>query len=503
MKIKAISLLLVLCFVVSTFCSCAGNNGNKEVYNIDASTEVSDSIDIDFSFESKGISEGLYRYIYKYYKDFYLEICDYIVQQNGKLSQTDAITVADNEAFWTAVVPADVHGYFKSIKSQYYGTYQFEVNDEDVGSYTFADLVFDHANAESKEYLIYNALASQYDYVPSRDFEKYDVGLEATLTDEITDKKDKIAANEEITDANGVVLDWAKNRWEVYLAGQGITKEEWISVYFDFPVLVSNLPAHIIEKSFADLGDDATDDEVMSYYLEQINNAYVSFDYIRYDLLSEENYNKQKQEATEESSEEFLEESSEENSEESSEESSEQNSEDSVEELSEESSEEVESVEIAFDPLVLEAETYEEYLKLRKDACQEIYDSIINGTKDFDVALQESPYYETIKEETAHGGSLENANFYEWFGKQASEIEVGGIDIFVKKERSSIWILRYYELEAEDVIDENISLIVKEYFESYKKSLQSKSMNAVFEAAYAYIGNINLSNDYSKPWKID
>ncbi|MBE6677222.1 MAG: hypothetical protein E7597_00295 [Ruminococcaceae bacterium] len=499
MKIRAISLLLTLCFLLGTFCSCGGADGDKEVYNIDASNDVSDSIDIDFSFESKGISEGLYRYIYKYYKNFYIDICDYIVQQNGRLSQTAVITVADNEAFWNAVVPADVHGYFKSIKSQYHGTYQFEVNDEDVGSYTFADLVFDHANAESKEYLIYNALASQYDYVPSRDFAEYDVGLEATLTDEITGKKDKIAANEEVTDANGVVLDWAKNRWEVYLAGQGITKEEWVSLYFDFPVLLSNLPAHIVEKEFGDLGDDATDDEVVNYYLEQINNAQVSFDYICYDLLSEENYNKQKQEATEESSEEFLEESSEENSWES----SEQISEDSIEELSEESSEEVESVKTAFDPLVLEAETYEEYLKLRKDACQEIYDSIINGTKTFESALQESPYYEMIKEETADVRYLENADFYEWFGKQASEIEVGGIDIFVKQERNSILILRYYEVEAEDYTDEDISLIAEGYFENYKKSLQSKSMNAVFEAAYAYIGNIDLSNDYSKPWKID
>lgn len=497
MKIRIIGLIMTVSFVLSAFSACG--SAEREVYNIDISNEVSGEVDIAFSFESKEISEGLYRYIYKYYKDLYLELCKSIVLQNGYLSNTDNITVEDTEAFWNSVVPEDVHNSFAMLKSQYYGFYRFEITDEDLGSYTYADVVFDHANSECREYLIYNALAAQYNYVPSKDYKDYAAGLEAAITHEATNNADCFVGVDSISDASGVLYDWAKERWEVYLAGKGITKDEWVSAFYDFSILKNNLPAHIAEKAFGTLGDGASDEQIVEYYIDQRNMAQVSFDYICYDLLSEENYNKQKKQGAEESS-------AEENSLSDGDfESSELNSlEENSEDVGSEESSKVSDVEEPkFDPLVLETETYEEYVELRKKACREIYENIVNGTTDFDTALKESPYYDSIEEEHSYGVYLENASFYEWFGKKAEDVEIGAVDIFVKENMNTVWIIRYCELLIEDYTEEDISLIAKEFSETYKKSLQYEEMNTVFDAAYSYIGNIDIKNEYSKPWEID
>lgn len=496
MKCKLLSLALVLVFILNIFCSCGGVAPNKPAMSIDSAngSNNSSNADVVFSFENVSISQGLYRYIYNEYKTLYLELCNSLVAQNGYLSQTNDIIVEDTEAFWSATVPADVHSTFEYLKSNYYGYYSFDITDEDLGSYTYADVVLDHANSECKEYLIYTALAKQYDYVPSRDFEDYNDGLEAAIAQNATGA-DCFEGIDSISDKNGVLYDWAKARWEVNLAGRGITKEEWVSAYYEFPILTTYLAPHIVEKNYSSLGEDDDDLAIVNYYLEQVNASQVAFEYIRYDLLSEENYNAQKEQQSEESAEVFT---------------SEDDNDISLDEVSDEGlsledSDDEESLEEVppTDPLANDADTYEEYVEIRKQACQDIYDSIVNGEIEFDTAREASPYYEEPDEGYTSVVYLDNSAFKQYFEKSADEVKVGDIELFVQEKIGTIWILKYTDWTVNDLTEKEIAEIIKNYAETYVGSLKSQKVNAIFDKAYDCIKVGSISDDYKKPWNID
>ncbi len=476
MRIKVISILVVVSLMASLLCSCGADS--EPVYNMDDSYSTDESAEsLNLSFDDVNISKGLYNYMAKFYKDYYMSIFNSMVEYYGYLSSSSSITVEDTEAFWNTVVPEDVYNYLLYFRSAY--KYNYAIGADGLGKSTFGDFVVDHVNSECEAYLVYNALADHYDYVLSRDHKDYQTGLTAAISLEIS-KKDFLDGLKDISDEKGVPYDWVMDAWEVNLAGDGITKDEWVSLFYDFPLLMNNLSGKIADTDDVKLSDD----DVFKVYLEEINSVQVSFNYIAYDILTKEAYEAQRGdgEASEESSE----------AESSEAESSETESSET------ESSEAEDSKESIEDPLAYEADTYEEYVELRKSACKDIHENIVNGTVSFEQALEESPHGDYIKENSPNGAYLNNDSFASMFGKTHDEVKDGEIELFVFEKNHQIWILQYIVWEEDDFTAEEKAEVVKAYADTAK----SREAAKIIDAAYNYVDGTRLDTEDFKPWEI-
>ncbi|MBQ4648055.1 MAG: hypothetical protein IJB76_02730 [Clostridia bacterium] len=452
MKTKIICFVLVLLTVASAFCSCGGESGKIVASISDAESVELDDYDVVLSLAEVTVSEGLYNYAYKYAKNYYMSTYKSMVEYFGYLSETDDIPVEDTKEFWNTVVPEDVHEYVMYFRQSY--SYDFEITDDDAGNYTFGDVLIDHVNAEMKAYLVYRAVAAEYDYVLSRDYADYDAGLENAIALQMKDAS-FIREGETVAGEDGKVFDWAVDRWEVYLAGQGISREEWLSLYFELPLLISDLATELDIPA----GDA---ESLFDAYINGEAEKTVSFNFTVFPFFDEDKFNLYKEQNAEESTEESSDEISEDLGESSdfSEESAEAvlSQEDVSEELSsdestDESAEENENKTFEIETILDEAETFEEYSERAKAYCDKIYDDLKNGVITFDDAIAVSPDGENIKEQYPYGACVYNENLKELFDRNYEDVVIGSFDYVVDEENQCIWILEYKEFSTENFTD--------------------------------------------------
>ena len=491
MKTKIICFILAVLTVASAFCSCGSDNNETVATLPNAESVELDGFDVVLSLDEVTVSEGLYNFAYKYAKNYYMSTYKSMVDYFGYLSETEDIPVEDTKAFWNTVVPKDVHEYVMYFRQAY--SYDFEITDDDAGNYTFGDVLIDHVNAEMKAYLVYRAVAAEYDYVLSRDYADYEAGLENAIALQMKDAS-FISEGETVAGEDGKVFDWAVDRWEVYLAGQGISREEWLSLYFELPLLISNLATEI------DIPDGDTE-SLFDAYIKAESEKMVSFNYTLFPFYGEEKFNLYKEQNAEESVAESSDEISEASveSSDSSEESVEAvlSQEDASEELScdesaEESAEENEDKTFEIEKILDDAETYEEYSEKAKAYCDKIFDDLKNGVITFDDAITASPAGESIKEQYPYGACVYNEDLKNLFDRNYEDVVIGTFDYIVDDENQCIWIVEYKEFSTENFTDADKEKYGTIYF-------AEKVFEKVRPLVYL---NEDVLAKYDNPWEI-
>ncbi len=516
MQMKIISIMLVIASLLCFTASCGGTGENAyDIAPLDS--EYAGTVDNAYTFDEAGISEGLYSYIYNYYKQDDLEYYQQFVDYMGSLSATEAdnIAVEDTEKFWTAGVSKEIRSYIVS-----------EGDDKD---YTYGDILTKRVDTNCKTFLAYEALANQYGYNPETDFEGYSDKLSAAMIEaikasEIYDK------GMEVADSNGVLYEWVTDRWEVYLASYGITYGEWVRYFFNYTVVMSdNLIPWLIDNGHVlpDERESAIEDlkDYLKDYFEQIKSTYVKFEYIQYGYVSEKEFNeikgiesKDEAESSDSSSaDESSEESkdaaaSEDNSAEgrtgdaSAELSGEESSSDAVEEESSEeassddtsSDSDADGDEKEVDPLVMQASTYEEYKKLLQDKCKAIYDGVKDGSLDFKEQIKACPTGADILEKNPNGAYASHEYYKSFFGKEASEVKIGEIEMFLLD--GAIYILHYLDFDEKDMSTEPTDEDIETWLEY---TAEENCMEKVSELEAMVKVNSALVEGYSKPWEIE
>ncbi len=457
-KVKFISALLVICVLLSCFVSCSGKD--KIVIQMG---EVSTGIDYSsdgngFVPESDYIGESLYKYLYLYFKNSILSSCKEAEAYGQDVTGDKNISVDDTEAFWNCI--------FKEENISYAQYLQNVTND------TFKDILAIEAAAEEFGYKL-----------P----EEYGKNFEKAVAEQIVYYGNEYLKGEtEIADKDGNLYDWAKDRWTMQLAGEGISSKDWERVFYLYvTVLLSDVSTQLSEKGIISAEpDDVLKENEIKYFME--NN--MKFKYIAY-YLKDDN---EKVSVSEDSSEDVN--SSEDVSEDLSVDiSSEENvSNEASADLSENISEEVSDDESSKDTAVqITGKEFNEQLKAK---CEDIYKGLLDGTLKFDDEVKKSDIYSYVKD-TPDGVIGTFSQMESAFGESVKELKVGDIKMYVNG--GAVHIIEVQELKESDC----------SITEDYLKTLRARSVSAAFEKLLdkykeAVIYDEDILSKYLKPWKI-
>lgn len=491
MQKRIISIILVLASVVCFSASCGG--AVESAYDIaPLESEYAGTVDTAYTFDKAGVSEGLYSYIYDYYKkddlDYYKSFVDYM----GALSATesDNVAVEDTEKFWTAGISEEIRGYI--------------LKKGDEGEYTYADILIKRVDTNCKTFLAYEALADQYGYDPKVHFKDYSDKLSAAMIEAIKDAE-LYDDGAQVADDNGVLYQWVTDRWETYLAGYGITSDDWVRYFFDYSkVMRESLIPWLIENGHVlpDERESAIEDlkEYLEDYFEQIKKTYVKFEYIKYVYASEDEFKKAKDAEDEGGSESIGSASAESSEDAASSETSNEGRE--ATESSEESADDTSSAgsadeEKEVDPLITQASTYEEYKKLLEEKCKAIFEGVKDGSLDFMEQIKACPEGAVILEENPNGAYATHEYFKSFFGKEAADVKIGDTELFVLERE--IYILHYLAFDDKDMSTEPTEEDIEIWIENTAKE---NCMEILSELEGLVEKNSGITDGYSKPWAV-
>ncbi len=468
---KIISLFVVFVMVFSSLAACSDNSG-KIMQMGDASTDSFDlSVDGDaFVADSDYISENLFKYLYLYFKDYNLDMFKQYEGMGYDITGNKDIKVGDTEAFWSCV-------YKK---------------DEDGKEITFGQEIYNTTVSLFEDILALEAAAEEYGYkLP----DTYGEELDKAIAQQIVNlNPDIFKDTSEITDADGNVFEWAKDRWAMHLMSDGISAEAWERVFYLYPnVIIKDITTQLEAKGVIKAEDDsvliAKGEKELADKLDNFMKNSMKVKYIAYYLKEEEKKDTAKTSVSSEDA--SIEASSQDvfsddaTSDDAT--SDDGSSEDASVDSSEDSSEDI-SAEL----------TPEEFNSELREKCQNIYEGLVNGTLNIDDEIKKCDISK-IAEQYPDGivGSFDDLK--NTFGESTKDLKVGDVKMY--EYGGAIHIIQVQELKEKD------SGISTELSEDDIKALRAQSVSAALEKllnAYkdAIIKDEAMLEKYNKPWNI-
>lgn len=522
--------LLVLCTMLATATACGDEGGTNDVYTITDSVQVEEDSTSDdassddnssdegqdvldgmvFSFEENGISKDFYDHIYKYVKNDELAFYQQVYSYYGS---SFSVAVADTEAFWRSEISDDIRSYI--------------LYSDNGGKYTFEDVIEERVDNICKYILACEGLADSYDYNLETDYEGYEKGYKEKVLSSIVTyctnyaalmkENNEKSANEALkgfagcfgaviesvgcngsntdfekalTDKNGVVTDWAVERFSAYLQlHEGVSLKDWRRLYYDFSILQEALPTHLSEKGIivADSNDKIKEELIkeLEASLQSLLTDYVKFDYFFYEIATDDNFEELvgSEESKEESSSPKTKDAESEDAE---------SSEESAEESSEEASEDEKN------PL-LDAETVEEYNAILTEMCDEIYKGLSDGSLGFYDEMAKSPYGDRLLSYYPDGMIVSKEECVTVLGSKVDDVAKGEIRMYTTD--SGIHFIQMKEVTEADFGRDTVP--TDEEIAGRAEKQLSEKYNVVFNEAMKYIAKDEKGLEkYQSPWLV-
>lgn len=479
---RVFSLIIVAIMAMSCLASCSDTSG-KVMQITDVSVDSVDcSNDSDaFVAESDYISESLFKYLYKYLKESNLntfkqyESMGYQITSNG-------VAVGDTEEFWNCIYS----------------------EDEDGNKVTFGEELYNSTLAIFEDILALEAAAQKYGYkLP----DTYDKGLDEIIAQQIVSNNAELFEDtSEITDEDGNVLKWAKDRWSMALMKDGVSAEAWERVFYRYPsVIIKDITTQLEAKGIIEAEDDSIliekGEKELKDKLDEFMKTRMKIKYIAYKLKDEDASGKTTETSDDETTSEDT--SGEDSYADLSEESSEDSSEDISEDVSEESSEDV-SEDISGDTSEDTSDDISddlpaaEYNKALRDKCNEIYEGLLDGSLDIDDEIKKCDIAEIA--DTYPDGIVGTFDQMKGtFGESTEGLEVGDIKMY--EYGGAIHIIQVQTLTEKD------SGISTELAEDDIEALRAQSVSEAFEELLKVFKkgitkDEALLEKYKKPWNI-
>jgi len=474
---KALCLIIVAIMAISSFVACSDSSGKiMQIGDVSAdSTELSNDGEV-FVAESDYISEALFNYLFKYLKDSNLntfkqyENMGYQIAGNG-------VKVGDTEEFWNSVY-----------------------KEEDDGTkVTFGEELYNSVVAIFEDILALEAVAQKYGYkLP----DTYDKGLDETIAQQIVALNAEIFKDtSEITDEDGKVFKWAKDRWAMNLMKDGISAEAWERVFYLYPsVIIKDITTQLEAKGVIEAEEDSVliekGEKELKDRLDNFMKTSMKIKYIAYKLKDEKATDEtaKSSDSTDASTDEVIgtDVSSEDTSAELSENSSDELSEDGSEDVSEDSSEDTsEDISDDLSPA--------EYNKALREKCKKIYEGISNGSLNIDDEIKKSDIAD--KAEAYPDGIVGTFEQMKGtFGESTEGLKIGDVKMY--EYGGAIHIIQVQELAEKD------SGFSTELTDDDIEALRAQSVSAAFEELLnvykkGITKNEALLEKYKKPWTIN
>ncbi len=420
---------LSLGFALSALASCSADKGDKVMEVGDLSLE---SVDISaedgarvFTLGDNYISEALYDYLYVYFKEAVLAQAAYYKAYGTSMTVDPNIEVADTEEFWNAEVD--------------------DPGNEEIS--VMKDYVCKNTYNVAKDMLATEKAASDYGFVYP---DGYGENLEAAIYEDVAANGTEYLEDvSEIADDSGTVFPWVKARRRVYLAGRGITEEDWERVFYLYhTVFAENITDHLASIGVIKAAPDEEIEKEAREYLESQIESFLN-DNAKVDIL----YYQFKDAS--------------------------------------ESSESADSSDTS-DDVSSEDASPEEYNRRLEESCGELVEKL----KDDPDAFKEASEDADAADEDA---IVTKESLEEVLGKGASGYKSGDVKLF--KVDGGIYVITYKELKEEDF--GRTAVPTEEELKQYREQSLSKALNELLMKYYDVVAvDEKVIEKYDRPWEI-
>ena len=464
---RIISAILVTLLLLSALVSCSDTSGKvMQIGDLsDDGVEYSGESG-KFVPDSDYISESLFKYLYLYFKDYYISMFKQYESYGYSVTGDSKIPVGDTEAFWTCA-------YSK---------------DEEGNVVTFADELYKSTVTVFEDILALETVAEKYGYsLP----ETYDKDFNEAMAQQIVaNGSDFLQGVTEITDKNGDIYAWVENRWAMKLMSEGITSDAWERVFYTYTTVISqDITAQLSKNGVIKAEDDSVLKEKGEKALKEKIDAFMESNmkikHIAYFLKVEEGDTSSDSSKDAKNVETFSSENIDETSEELS---SVEVSDDSSNEASDDSSEGISEE--------LSPKEFNEQLRKK---CKDIYDGLLNGTLKFDDESKKSDVAENAAKYPDGIAATFDA-FKQSFGESVENLKVGDIKMY--EYGGAIHIIEVQELTEKD------SGISTELTEEDMEALRAQSVSEALDKLLKKYKEVIVYDDdllekYKQPWNIN
>lgn len=458
---KLISSIVVICMLLSSLVACSDTSG-KVMQMGDVSVESIDvSVDSSaFVADSDYVSENLFRYLYLYFKNYNLDMFKQYEGMGYDITGDKDIKVDDTEAFWNCVYQKDEAG----------------------NEITFGQEIFETTVELFEDILALEAVAEKYGYkLP----ETYGDDFNKAVAEQIVKLNPEIFGDTtEITDSDGKLFKWAKDRWAMQLMSDGISADAWERVFYLYPnVIIKDITTQLEEKGVVNAEEDSVliekGEKELREKLDNFMKTSMKVKYIAYQLKAEDD-------ADDSSKSPKL--------------SSEDASNDA--DSKDTTSDDVTSDDVSTDDSSGETSeelSPQEYNEQLREKCKGIYEGLVNGSLNIDDEIKKCDISQ-IAEQYPDGivGSFDDMK--NTFGESTKDLKVGDIKMY--EYGGAIHIIQVQELTEKD------SGISTELSEDDIEALRAQSVSADLEKLLgvykkAITKDEALLEKYKKPWNIN
>jgi len=437
---KAISIALILGAAVGSMSACSKKAEKvMEIGDVSVESGTVSGDGVNFVALNDHISEDLFRYYYKYFKDSFLAEALQYEMMGEDITGNPDISVGDTEAFWNCEIG----------------------KDQDGNSVTFASDLYEYTFNRLKRIFALEAIADEYGYKLPENYEK---GLnDAIANDIVTNGAKYLEGVTEITDKDGKLYGWVKNRWEMSLAADGITAEEWERLFYTPDIIANGIVQQFKDADILKPRSDSELAEEIRQMLQQELDSFLKTNskikIITYFLKMETSSDNTSTDASNDNS---VADSSEDGS--------------GTEELS--------------------PKEFNEQLKLK---CEEIYNGLKDGSLSFDDEIKKcDTAEEASKLPTGFVLSHDEAKYY--FGESLEGLQVGDFKMITVE--GAIYIIQIQELTKDDF---------GKTTEPTEDDMAAQRNSSIYDAMNAllvkYEEAIEVKSDYlekyKEPWKIN